>query len=94
MTVFHLQKQWFDKIKSGEKTHEYRVCSRYWNVRINKLLNQGIVEVMFACGYPPSDKKSDKFLKATVKSITKIDGMASDLRINRKVWDIEFELMR
>lgn len=28
-----LKSKWFDKIASGEKTSEYRVCSEYWNKR-------------------------------------------------------------
>lgn len=34
MLTFNLKKQWFDKIKSGEKTHEYRECKLYWQKRI------------------------------------------------------------
>lgn len=30
MLVFRLKKVWFDKIKSGEKTHEYRKMTPYW----------------------------------------------------------------
>ena len=30
MLTFNLKKQWLDKIKSGEKTHEYRECKPYW----------------------------------------------------------------
>jgi hypothetical protein len=32
--MLHLQKQWFDKIKSGEKTEEYRETTEYWKRRI------------------------------------------------------------
>ena len=28
-----LKSKWYDKIASGEKTSEYRVCSNYWNKR-------------------------------------------------------------
>lgn len=34
MLTFNLKKQWFDKIKSGEKTHEYRECKPYWKKRL------------------------------------------------------------
>lgn len=34
MLTFNLKKEWFEKIKSGEKTHEYRVFSSYWVKRI------------------------------------------------------------
>ena len=34
MLTFNLKKEWFEKIKSGEKTHEYRECKPYWRKRI------------------------------------------------------------
>ena len=34
MLIFPLKKQWYDKIKSGEKTVEYREFKRYWTKRI------------------------------------------------------------
>lgn len=35
MKALHLvlKSKWYDKIESGEKTSEYRVCSEYWNKR-------------------------------------------------------------
>ena len=36
MLTFNLKKEWFDKIKSGEKTHEYRLATDYWRKRISK----------------------------------------------------------
>lgn len=30
MLTFNVKKEWFDKIKSGEKTHEYREVKPYW----------------------------------------------------------------
>ena len=34
MLIFNLKKQWFNKIKSGEKTHEYREVKPYWESRL------------------------------------------------------------
>lgn len=34
MLTFNLKKEWFDKIKSGEKTHEYRELKDYWTKRL------------------------------------------------------------
>lgn len=34
MLTFNLKKEWFEKIKSGEKTHEYREVKLYWMKRI------------------------------------------------------------
>lgn len=36
MLIFTLKKEWYEKIKSGEKTIEYREVKPYWNLRINK----------------------------------------------------------
>ena len=34
MLIFPLKKQWYEKIKSGEKTIEYREAKPYWTKRI------------------------------------------------------------
>ena len=34
MLVFPLKKQWYEKIKSGEKTIEYREVKAYWTSRL------------------------------------------------------------
>ena len=34
MLIFNLKKEWFEKIKRGEKTHEYREAKQYWHKRI------------------------------------------------------------
>ena len=39
MLIFPLKKEWYEKIKSGEKTIEYREVKPYWNLRINKEFN-------------------------------------------------------
>ena len=36
MLIFPLKKEWYEKIKSGEKTIEYREVKGYWQSRINK----------------------------------------------------------
>lgn len=48
--VLHLvlKHYWFDKIVSGEKTSEYRVCSEYWNKRF---ANNQYDTVIFHKGY-------------------------------------------
>lgn len=40
MLIFPLKRQWYEKIKSGEKTIEYREVKLYWIKRINKLIQQ------------------------------------------------------
>lgn len=36
MLTFNLKKEWFEKIKSGEKTHEYREVKDYWTDKFVK----------------------------------------------------------
>ena len=115
MLTFNLKKEWFDKIKSGEKTHEYREAKQYWTKRLffdcifgfvfEKIYDEGrnIVEyeieksyyknsfINFVCGY--SNKPEDK-LKAKIKKISILpSGINTDLKIDKPVYDIEFELM-
>lgn len=35
--IFPLKKEWYEKIKSGEKTIEYRELKEYWAKRIYKI---------------------------------------------------------
>ena len=100
MLTFNLKKKWFDRIKSGEKTHEYREVKDYWT---NRLYNIDTAHcdyillkhefITFKCGYPKSDEE-DKILKARIKQITIINGQDTDLKIDRPVYDIEFELIK
>ena len=34
MLIFPLKKEWYEKIKSGEKTVEYREVKDYWTTRL------------------------------------------------------------
>ena len=47
MLVFNLKKEWFEKIKSGEKTHEYREQTKYWIKRISNLFINAEVKRQF-----------------------------------------------
>ena len=122
MLTFNLKKEWFDKIKSGEKTHEYREMSEHWCKRLGELFekssgknyfekemekywketnitkhifHQGAQAVIkFALGYPKAEEK-EKFLYAFVKSLTVgYPGNFTDLKIERPIFDIEFELIQ
>ena len=113
MLTFNVKKEWFDKIKSGEKTHEYREVKPYWDrrflnilysspdtfppqykLRYNDYLHFFIgLPIVFKCGYPKAEEK-DKILKAKIKSIKIINGKDTDLKIDKPVYDIEFELIK
>jgi hypothetical protein len=40
MLIFPLKKEWYEKIKSGEKTIEYREVKVYWSKRIYSELSK------------------------------------------------------
>ena len=100
MLPFNLKKEWFEKIKSGEKTHEYRVATDYWFKRllvIEEKFGKLVFTIkndfcIFCCGYPNKDDNS-KRLKARIKNISVINGKNTDLAIDKKVFDIELELI-
>lgn len=91
MLTFRLKKEWYEKVKSGEKTHEYRIYGDYWNKRIiDALFPEDII--CLTCGYPQKDDLNRR-LFAKVLKISVTDGLKSDLKVNKRVWDIEFELV-
>lgn len=53
-----LKKQWFDKIKSGEKKEEYRENFEYWQRRLYRSMDANDAEfkhfdrLVFTLGYP------------------------------------------
>ncbi len=108
MLTFNLKKEWFEKIKSGEKTHEYREVKPYWTSRFDNFLNHyqimgGIEEgtslaildedCEFVCGYAAKTEKH-KRLKGKIINITVINGLNTDLKVDKPVFDIEFELIK
>jgi len=112
MLTFNLKKEWFEKIKSGEKTHEYREVKDYWEKRFlkawddsynsnnrTKILADGLQELIgakiaFKLGYPKVTER-EKILYAIVTDIKKLaTGINTDLKIDKPVYDIEFELIK
>ena len=55
MLVFPLKKEWYEKIKSGEKTVEYREIKPYWTKRLQNELGGTSFEPV----HYMSDKRSD-----------------------------------
>ena len=108
MLTFNLKKEWFEKIKRGEKTHEYRELKPYWTQRLKKEFGEldfSVTELRF--GTPKTFNRTHTIcfmngmipeekrprLYAKFKSIRLAYGMDTDLKINAPVYDIEFELI-
>lgn len=95
--IFNLKKEWFEKIKNGEKTHEYREVKPFWTNRLMKedvlyLMKHGKLRAEFVCGYPPRNDTS-KRIQAVIKDITIVDGLKTDLQVDADVYDIAFEVV-
>ena len=104
MLIFPLKKQWYDKIKSGEKTVEYREVKAYWRERLRnagclpngeayehgkvKNYNQkSNVQCVLQLGYNPKER-----IYTVVKKVEIVDGKNTDLKIDKPVYAIHFEL--
>lgn len=53
-----VKREYFNQIKAGTKTEEYRIVKEYWGKRIVKLYD----EVWITLGYPSSNE-TDKIIK-------------------------------
>lgn len=102
MLTFNLKKEWFEKIKSGEKTHEYRVNNDYWFNRLFPILlkvkhqiyrNKTEIQCIFACGYPRKEDIKRRIYAKMIQVSYLNSGLQTDLKINKPVYDIEFELL-
>lgn len=108
MLTFNLKKEWFEKIKSGEKTHEYREFKPYWTRIFKKEFGElefSVIELRFGkpkifeqehdiCfmnGMFPEEKRPRIYAK--LKSLSLKYGLDTDLKIDKPVYDIEFELI-
>lgn len=80
--LLQLKKKWFDKINSGEKTHEYREFKDHW---IKRIKNKDIDRVKFTLGYGEKVPSMEFF----IKKISIINGKETDLKIDKPVYDIE-----
>lgn len=92
MLTFNLKKEWFDKIKSGEKTHEYRLYNSYWEKRLCKRMND--YTICFACGYPKKEDTAKRIYAKLTRVYYLKSGIMTDLKIDKPVYDIEFELIK
>jgi len=68
--VIHVRKIYFDQIKSGEKTEEYRKYSKYWLKRLRDGSGRDRIfdQILIACGYP-SKSDHEKWLSFPMDEI-------------------------
>lgn len=103
MLNFILKKNWYEKIKSGEKTIEYREVKPYWTKRFERAgceNNKGDVELLLknkiACLSPVIKAKcilrlgyTKQYMTARITSIEVVNGKNTDLAIDKPVYAIQ-----
>ena len=105
MLIFPLKKEWYEKIKSGEKMVEYREVKPYWTERLNgcfiipaaSQLLEGIrkeltFNYVFHCKLRLGYTK--EYLSARIVKIEIVDGKDTDLHINKPVYAIHLTDVR
>lgn len=91
-----LTDHWFEEIKSGRKTHEYRKATDFWANRINKIrymvwerVNELPTLEPVLVQFQKAYRKNPERMIFEVKNIYLIDGENTDLHHNGLVYDIE-----
>ena len=99
MLIFPLKKQWYEKIKSGEKTIEYREVKDYWTKRLSPLWNEytndhNLSKTWFEfTGFVQPECKlrlgyTHKYMTAKIIAIGIKNGLNTDLAIDKPVYAI------
>lgn len=95
-----LTDHWFEEIKSGRKTHEYRKTSAHWARRLAGIPKAFFDERLIRVGYKyitgydfvefqKAYRKNPERMKFWIKSVTTVDGNNTDLKCDDVVFDIE-----
>ena len=101
MLIFPLKKKWYEKIKSGEKTVEYREVKPYWNRRFfyrwSAALDEYYVKLLQNKGASGENCNipcllrlgyTKQYMSATIVNIAIADGKDTDLHIDKPVYAI------
>ena len=106
MLIFTLKKEWYEKIRRGEKTVEYRELKPYWTSRIRHELIRHEFSRQFVPQFDRDGKAACLFdcairlgytkqcLKAEIVKIVIVDGKYTDLAIDAPVYAIHLADVR
>lgn len=78
--IFHVKRQYYESIKRGEKTSEWRDSTAYW---LNRLIHPQRKEAWFVAGYP---KNNLPRLEAEIVGMT---GHAYNKQIEIKISNVK-----
>ena len=62
MNTLHLplKRQYFEAIRDGHKTEEYRLCTPYWRKRLE---NRSFSQIVLTLGYPARGDKARQIVR-------------------------------
>lgn len=80
-----LTDHWFEEIKSGRKTHEYRKATSFW---INRIVKNEFTSGCFV-EFQKAYRKNPERMLFEIKEIKLVDGRNTDLHCEGMVFDIE-----
>ena len=100
MLIFPLKKEWYEKIRSGEKRIEYRKVKPYWYIRIRRELEKELdkyalhrfdmlffaLDISIKCVLRLGYTKRQ--MTADITKIGVVDGKDTDLRVDKPVYAI------
>lgn len=71
--ILPLKREYFEAIRDGTKTEEYRLCTPYWKKRLASQFD-GYERIVLTLGYPARDDHSRRLMRPwrgyTIKTIT------------------------
>lgn len=82
-----LTDHWFEEIKSGRKTHEYREFKSFWIKRLQD--GNGNWKDYNFVEFQKAYRKNPERITFEIKDIHVIEGKNTDLKIDKRVFDIE-----
>lgn len=107
MLIFPLKKEWYEKIRSGEKTVEYREVKPYWTGRLRTGTRDDFDLTDIGDSYqfsPPSPLFRPKCIlrlgytkrqmTADITRVDVVDGKDTDLRVDKPVYAIHLANVR
>lgn len=81
---------WFEEIKSGRKTHEYRKATDYWTKRLGRDLTLclAVTHKVDKVEFQKAYRKNAEKMTFKIKNIDLIFGTKTDLHCSEPVYDI------
>lgn len=65
--TLHVKREYFEQMRDGTKTEEFRLCTLYWKKRLEQYYDN----IVICCGYPRNDDLEKRITRPWRGSIIK-----------------------